>query len=432
MTRQSAKPSGSTPWSMAMLVWLCRLVVGGVFIVSGVSKCIDPWGTIFKIEEYLGALGWDVERGVVTAGAILMSVGEGLLGAMMLLGCYRRSVTWLLTAVMAVMLPLTVWIAVDDPVSDCGCFGDFLIISNTTTMLKNVVVTLMLVFLLFTNRRVTPLYHPYSQWIAGAIVAVYLALTAAIGYLYQPLIDFRRFDIGETVATSADDADDEASDDLYEFIYSKNGSQKAFGIDNLPDSTWTFVDRRLKAGVSAADTAGEGLPVYDDGEEVTQTLTDGSVALIAIPEPAVTGLGGASTIERVAEAMSRCDIRVVGVIGGGEDIVDRWNDRIVTDIELLYAEPTTLKELARGPESITLLNDGRVEWKRSLTTLSADDLSRCEALDDLSPAGPATFWTLTLIAVGALIVLLMLDRTGKAIVRLARRKSLKRLNEAKK
>ena len=211
-----------------MLVWLCRLVVGGVFIVSGVSKCIDPWGTIFKIEEYLGALGWDVERGVVTAGAILMSIGEGLLGAMMLLGCYRRSVTWLLTAVMAVMLPLTVWIAVDDPVSDCGCFGDFLIISNTATMLKNVVVTLMLVFLLFTNRRVTPLYHPYSQWIAGAIVSVYLVLTAAIGYLYQPLIDFRRFDIGETVATSADDANDEASDDLYEFIYSKNGSQQAF------------------------------------------------------------------------------------------------------------------------------------------------------------------------------------------------------------
>lgn len=405
-------------WSTSTIVWLCRLVVGGVFIVSGVTKCIDPWGTIFKIEEYLQAWDWDVERGTVTVGALLLSMGEGLLGVMMLLGCYRRSVTWLLLGVMAMMLPLTIYIAIENPVSDCGCFGDFIIISNRATMWKNIVVTAALIYLAMRNRRVTGLFHPYSQWIVGTVVTLYMALVSFWGYLVQPVIDFRRFDIGETIATAGGDSNDDEI--TYDFIYSKEGVEKAFRVDSLPDSTWTFVDRRAVGGSDQKSTsADDGLPVYSDGEEVTDSLIEGDVAIVAVPEPSLTGLGAASMIERVAQALADCDIKVVGILGGGSEIVDEWTEKLQPSVDLYYAEPTTLKELARGPVSLTILHDGRVEWKRSLDTLTPEELKEqgCGDIDSMASAGAATFWSLTLFVTGILACLFVIDQTGKAITR---------------
>ena len=85
----SNSPSKTPKWQIAA-VWLLRLVVGGVFVVSGFAKAIDPWGTLFKTEEYL--IAWDMlqPRTLTLMAALIQSWGEFLLGALLLLGCYRR------------------------------------------------------------------------------------------------------------------------------------------------------------------------------------------------------------------------------------------------------------------------------------------------------------------------------------------------------
>lgn len=109
----------STPskrWWLPWTVWTLRLLVGVVFIMSGIAKCIDIWGFSFKIEEYFIAWGMVLPQTLYVVGAICLSIIEFLLGAVLAFGCYRRSVPWLLLLIMAGMLPLSLYIYIANPV----------------------------------------------------------------------------------------------------------------------------------------------------------------------------------------------------------------------------------------------------------------------------------------------------------------------------
>ncbi len=232
-------------------VWLLRILIGVTFIMSGFVKGIDPWGSVIKISEYFTVWGWDVPRSLVTCAAFALGAYEFVWGFMVLLGCYRRTAVWLLSAMMAVMLPLTLYIALYSPVDDCGCFGDFLIISNTATFVKNIFISAALVYLILYNTRVSGLFFPYTQWIVGGLVTLYILAIEFYGYNVQPLIDFRQYTAGTTLLPPDydDDTDDDtAAETVYEYTYSKDGLEETFTIDALPDSTWTFVSRKLVSG----------------------------------------------------------------------------------------------------------------------------------------------------------------------------------------
>ena len=157
----------------ATVVWTLRVLIGSLFVMSGLVKGIDLWGFIFKIEDYLAVWGFTEPRSLVLMGALLISGYEFVFGFMLATGCYKRVAVWALTAMMAVMLPLSAYIAIANPVSDCGCFGDFWIISNTWTFIKNILISAALIFLLIFNRRLrVGMYQPAIQWIVGAWISL--------------------------------------------------------------------------------------------------------------------------------------------------------------------------------------------------------------------------------------------------------------------
>lgn len=168
-------------------------------------------------------------------------------------GCYRRATPFIMSLMMAFMLPLTFYIMVASPVSDCGCFGDFIRLSNTMTFLKNVAITAGLVYIWTKNKRLDGIFRPGVQWIVASICGIYALTVGLVGYNVQPMVDFRSFAAG-TSLSPADALDDE--DVEFEFIYSRGNEQRTFREDNLPDSTWTFVDRRIVEG-SADETHSE-------------------------------------------------------------------------------------------------------------------------------------------------------------------------------
>ncbi|MCM1292758.1 MAG: DoxX family protein [Bacteroides sp.] len=395
---------------LSAIVWTLRILVGGTFVVSGLAKSIDIWGVSFKIEEYFTAWGIDIPYALDVVAAMLLSVAEFLLGAMLLLGCYRRGSSYLLLAIMCFMLPLSLYIYLAYPVADCGCFGDFLIISNGATFLKNIFLTAALVVLAIYNRKVQGLYGPYWQWMVGLCCFVYCVAIALWGYNLQPLVDFRSFPVGRQLVA---DTDTDTGDVQFEFVYERNGTRQTFSQDSLPDSSWTFVDRKMISG--AIDNTTD-LAIYDDGDDVTDEALspDSYQMIISMPDVERAGITYTYKINELNNIMDSIGGSLVEIAAIPSDSVDHWKDLSMADYPIYTAEPTTLKELVRGVMGAVLLKDGRIVWKRTLSSIDLDNtrqiLASGRPLDDLAIDGRHTLTSWTLVLLSILAALFMANR----------------------
>lgn len=397
------------------IVWLFRLLVGGTFIVSGITKMIDVWGFIYKIDQYLAV--WDMHqpRSLVLAVAMVLSGSEFLLGCFMASGCYKRTAAWLMTLIMLGMLPLTLYIYIADPVSDCGCFGDFLVISNLATFLKNVALMLMLVYLIFNNHKVDGLFTSYSQWLVAFVAFLYIFAVGLFGYHIQPLVDFRPYKVG-TPLLASDDVDD-GEEDTFVFIYEKDGTEKEFGEDELPDSTWTFVDRKALAENSGEEM--RAFAVFDGDDDVTAEVLapDSMQVLLLIPELENIDVSSTYLINEMNRYVGSRGGRMTGIIGTDEDGLEYWRDISMASYELFTAEDTAIKELARGNVAVVYLKNGVIQWKRSLNSIDSDTFASPNdmTLDNLAYSGTGYFWLLTFVFVGVELFLWGIDRSGRAV-----------------
>ena len=128
-----------------VVVNLARTVLAVVLIFSGFVKAVDPMGTQYKLADYLTALHLQMlTPDFLTLGAsVILSAVEFGLGICLFFGI-RKTISTTLTLLMMILLtPLTLWVALANPVSDCGCFGDAVILTNWQTFSKNIVLLAM-------------------------------------------------------------------------------------------------------------------------------------------------------------------------------------------------------------------------------------------------------------------------------------------------
>ena len=116
--------------ALKIAVECCRVLIGVVFIFSGFVKAVDPMGGAIKIDDYLSAFGLEALQPFSVVMSFNLSAIEFTLGICTLLGVYRRYVSFLVLLFMAFMTPLTLYLALFNPVSDCGCFGDAVVLTN--------------------------------------------------------------------------------------------------------------------------------------------------------------------------------------------------------------------------------------------------------------------------------------------------------------
>ena len=413
---------------LRLFVWIFRILVGATFVISGWSKSVDPWGFIYKLEEYFNVWGLALPREITLSFAISLSVSEFVVGVLLMVGAMRRATVWLSAAFMVVMLPLTAYIAVADPVSDCGCFGDFIILSNYLTLAKNIVLSAMLIYLLINNDRVSGLYALSTQWLVVAGAIAYAGALALIGYRYQPLVDFRPYPVGYNLSAIAADDSDNTDDGV--FIYSKNGEEKAFGLDALPDSTWTFVRAEMPDDSHSHGT----LTVYDDGDDVTDEVLDGDgdMIILAVIDPSIHYLTRARLANELYDYISLNDKgRMVAFVAAEDDDLEAWRQLALPRYPVYSVEDTSLKELVRGDAGIIWLHNGIIEWKRNLASVSHDALRSASGggkvfLSREYISGDLTFHTwLTLALLVWLIVVYSLNFPNKILNGYFRRRSLK-------
>lgn len=409
-------------------VMALRVVIGALFIISGFSKLVDPWGFIFKIEDYLAVWGLSEPRTIILVAAIALSAYEFVLGFLLMTGCFKRVAPWLLMLSMMFMLPLTAYIWIADPVDDCGCFGEMWRLSNAATFWKNVVIVAALAYLCRFNARLRrSVYRPAIQALVVTVLLFYSLIVGLYGYNVQPMIDFRPYPVGSNLAQmlAGDPADEEYQ---VRMLYERDGEEKIFTLDELPDSTWTFIRRVDEA--PTLETEGT-FTIYDiDGEDISSEVIsdEGEMLILVIPESNRVDIAYTYAINEMDKAVRREGGSMVALIAATPEGIGQWIDLSMADYPCYIVEDTPLKQLARGHMAMIYLNDGIVTWKRSL---SAFDFSTVDALGnntltigEIDIDDRHNFNVITIIAAALLLIIALFQ---EFILRLLPEKQKKQL-----
>lgn len=236
---------------IGIVLIVIRILIAFVYIFSGFVKAIDPLGFTYKIEDYLHSFGGIFADLAVLAfpTAVALSTLELALGLCLLFNIQKQITLLLTLAFMGVMTPLTLYIAIKNPVTNCGCFGDALVITNWETFFKNVVFITIAIILFVFRDKISSSIKSKTQWlILGGFVVFGIGLSVySVNHL--PMIDFLPYKVGVNI-TEAMRIPEGAPSDKYEtiFIYEKAGEQKEFTLENYPkgDPLWKFVDQKTK------------------------------------------------------------------------------------------------------------------------------------------------------------------------------------------
>lgn len=228
---------------------MSRILLGLVFVFSGFAKLVDPLGSTYKIQDYLSAMGLDFFAPIALVMGIALATFEFTLGVCLLLGTNIKSTSILSLLMMGFMTPLTLWIAIADPVSDCGCFGDALVISNWQTFWKNIVLSTLAILIFIWRKHSPKLFTERTDWLIAICAGTFSVLLSIYCLLNLPVIDFRPYKNGTNIIQSME-VPEGAEEDEFEtlLVYEKDGVQKEFTLENYPkdDNSWTFVDSKNK------------------------------------------------------------------------------------------------------------------------------------------------------------------------------------------
>jgi len=208
---------------------------------------VDPTGTAYKITDYLTAWGLIQEEHITAATALaaMLAMAEFTLGILLLFAIRRRLATRLTLLMMTVMTAITAWTAITNGVSDCGCFGDAIKLSNTQTFWKNVVLLTAAAITAAKPLLMTRFISKTNQWIVINYTLLFILIVEGISLYKLPLMDFRPYRIGANIKEGMEIPEGEQGPQFETtFIMEKNGERKEFKIDNYPDSTWTFIDSK--------------------------------------------------------------------------------------------------------------------------------------------------------------------------------------------
>ena len=415
-----------------MLVNACRFLLGATFVFSGFVKAIDPIGTQYKLQDYISAVGMGgiVPDIVTLLASVALSALEFSLGVFVLFAIRRHLVSKILVAFMAVMTLITVWIALFNPVKDCGCFGEALRLTNVQTLLKNIVLLAASVVVAWRPLRMYRFLSRSTQWIAINYTILFVLLLSAHCLYHLPLIDFRPYHIGMNIKKGMEiPAGAPQPEFETTFILQKNGVKKEFTLDNYPDSSWQFVDSK-----TVQTKEGYVPPIHDfsiqkaDGDDITDSVltAKGYIFLLVSPHLEQADDSNFGDIDLLYEYCQERKIPFYCLTASTKKDIDHWADITGAEYPFCFTDETALKTIIRSNPGLLLLKDGTIirKWSHndlpSSSSLNAPLSKLSIGAMPLTSLGE-TIMKVVLLFFVPLILLVFADRTW-AWTRYLRRK----------
>ncbi len=316
---------------LKVIVNICRLLLAVVFILSGFVKAVDPKGTLYKIEDYLQAWHLDAIPDVVAlALSVALSAAEFSIGIFLLFAIRRRLSSRLALILLTVMTPLTLWLALANPISDCGCFGDALVLTNWQTFWKNVVLLSAALIIVWRPLLMVRFISRSNQWIVVNYTVLFILAIAGWSLYDRPQFDFRPYHIGTNL---------------------RDAWQRTMEGEDLPYAEF-FLSR--------ADT----------GDDITeQVLNDrGYTFLLVSPHLEQADDSQLDRINQLYEYAQDNGYPFYGMTASGQQAISHWRDMTGAEYPFCQTDDITLKTIIRSNPGVLLLNDGVIvrKWSHNL------------------------------------------------------------------
>lgn len=357
------------------LLWLwvnlCRFVVAVAFIFSGVTKMVDPHGIEYKLQDYAEAFGLGalMPSAVAIITGMMLALLEFRVGFCTFFGIYRRFTARLALAFMMVFTPLTLYLAIANPVTDCGCFGDALVLTNWQTFGKNVILLLCALVLVLWGKRQFRIISEERQWIVLMYAQFFLLCIGLYGLWRLPLLDFRPFRLGSCISEQMQPRGD--GEYVTTYLMEKDGRQQWFALEDYPDSTWTYVDSKTEVVGTILPAAIDNLQMFDSvtGQDLTEeVLADSSYTfLLTSPSLADADDGHMDAYNRIFEYARVHGYRFLCLTSSNGADIERWKELTGAEYPFCQTDHLTLKTMVRSNPGLLLLKDGVVIGKWAFT-----------------------------------------------------------------
>jgi hypothetical protein len=221
---------------MNFIKHLSRIVFGITFIFSGFVKGIDPFGSSYKFTDYFNAMGLEWLIWAAFPLGIVLAFAEFMIGVAFLFNWWMKLFSWLGLFFMAFFLPLTLWIALKNPVTDCGCFGDALVITNWETFYKNLILIVFAILAVKYRKEKKTNTNKLPAILSLGTAFIYFAIVF-YSYNHLPIFDFRPYKVGVNIPdamSTPEDAPKEIYENIFYYKNTKTGEVEKFSEENYP------------------------------------------------------------------------------------------------------------------------------------------------------------------------------------------------------
>ncbi|MDI9320678.1 MAG: DoxX family protein [Phycisphaerales bacterium] len=361
---------------MKYILWLLRIIVGALFIFSGLIKANDPMGLSYKMNEFFDVWNMSFFTQYSLALSVLMIGFEIIAGIALLLGAASRVFSFLLLLLTLFFTFLTAYVYLSDKIKECGCFGDCIKISNAETFWKDVVLTIFVLILFAYRNRIKPIFN-------GKITFALMVLTVLFAFgiqwktlNYLPYYDCLAYKKGNNIWQKMQ-APPGSTPDVYKNImtYEKDGKRQEFDETNYPwqDTTWKFIDNKpvlVKKG--NADPAIKDFVLNDyNGNALTESILKepGYTFFLFIKDVNKASRENIERLQTLITTANQLNIPFYVLSSSAKSGADKFAaDYKLQGAQWLIIDGTVSKTAMRTNPGLMLLKDGIIQNKWSFKT----------------------------------------------------------------
>lgn len=264
---------------MKIVLSVIRIIVGVLFIFSGLIKANDPTGLSYKMQEFFEVWGLQSLNDYTLAFAVVMNAFEIVAGIAILLGWRMKLFSWLLLLLIIFFTFLTGFALFSGKIKTCGCFGDCIPLTAQQSFIKDLILLLLIVVIFIKKDIIRPVFNNAASSFLIVLTIVFCIIAQWYVLKHLPVIDCLAYKKGNNIIEKMKTPEGAITDSFaIKFRYSKAGKEVEFGSDNFPadfnDSTYKFIDRiqeLVRPGTATAPIT-DFILYGESGEDTTLSI----------------------------------------------------------------------------------------------------------------------------------------------------------------